>query len=62
VRQVPIHRPTRDLHAELLKIPHDAKEVQSIEDLADLLEQCFTLNPQKRVTCEQALRHPFLIA
>jgi len=62
VRQVAITRPTRDLHADLMKIPHDPKEVSAIEGLADLLEQIFTLNPQKRITCEQALRHPFLTA
>ncbi|POW21435.1 hypothetical protein PSHT_02450 [Puccinia striiformis] len=26
----------------------------------DLLEKCLTFNPKKRITCEEALRHPYL--
>ena len=30
-----------------------------VEQLADLLEKIFTLDPDKRITPEDALRHPF---
>lgn len=26
----------------------------------DLLDRCLTFNPKKRITCEEALRHPYL--
>jgi serine/threonine protein kinase len=37
--------------------PDTRKKLQAF---ADLLEKCFTLDPDKRITAKQALAHPFI--
>ena len=31
-----------------------------VKDFADFLDKCFMLDPDKRITPQDALRHPFL--
>jgi serine/threonine-protein kinase PRP4 len=37
------------------------KELKKVQSLKDLLERCFTLDPAKRITPQEALLHPFLV-
>ena len=34
-------------------------ETRELNHFVDLLERCLTLNPDKRITPTEALRHPF---
>ena len=36
------------------------KELKKVQSLKDLLERCFTLDPAKRISPQEALLHPFL--
>ncbi len=54
-------KPTRDLRTRLLAASsgmNDA-ETRELNHFVDLLERCLTLNPDKRITPSEALRHPF---
>jgi serine/threonine-protein kinase PRP4 len=52
--------PERDLKAELLGLCKKADEKTKALQLYDLLDKIFTLDPMKRITIEEVLRHPFL--
>ncbi|KAK3990996.1 putative Serine/threonine-protein kinase prp4 [Cladorrhinum sp. PSN332] len=61
VRTLPVVKPTRDLRTRLLAASSgmtDA-ETRELNHFIDLLERCLTLNPDKRLTPAEALRHPF---
>ena len=32
-----------------------------LREFADFLDKCFMLDPEKRITPQDALRHPFLV-
>ncbi|KAJ5577257.1 hypothetical protein N7535_004183 [Penicillium sp. DV-2018c] len=56
-------KPTRDLKTRLMAqgtrgMP-DA-EVKELGQFLDLLDRCLSLNPEKRITPNEALKHPFL--
>jgi serine/threonine-protein kinase PRP4 len=62
VRMVNFLKPTRDLKSRLMGAARglgdaDLKELQSF---VDLLDRCLTLNPEKRITPSEALKHPFI--
>jgi len=57
-------KPQRSLAQELLSSYHAApnlsqKEIAWVNRLADLITQCLTLDPKKRITPEAALQHDF---
>ncbi|KAI9675824.1 MAG: U4/U6 small nuclear ribonucleoprotein prp4 [Trizodia sp. TS-e1964] len=56
-------KPTRDLKTRLVSAA--AKEMNDVEIrelnlFADLLDKCLSLNPEKRCTPSEALKHPFI--
>ncbi|KOS44319.1 hypothetical protein ACN38_g4738 [Penicillium nordicum] len=60
---VDFKKPTRDLKSRLMAqgirgMP-DA-EVKELTMFLDLLDRCLSLNPEKRITPTEALKHPFL--
>ncbi|KAL9602320.1 MAG: hypothetical protein Q9219_001886 [cf. Caloplaca sp. 3 TL-2023] len=62
VRILNFTKPTRDLRARLVA---NAKEMNDVEikelySFVDLLDRCLSLNPEKRCTPAEALRHPFI--
>ncbi|SPQ23822.1 c966836d-6d64-4a29-b56e-9d332b6b971a [Thermothielavioides terrestris] len=54
-------KPTRDLRTRLLAASAGMSDAEGRElnHFVDLLERCLTLNPDKRITPAEALRHPF---
>ncbi|KAL1837695.1 hypothetical protein VTJ49DRAFT_3507 [Mycothermus thermophilus] len=54
-------KPTRDLRSRLLAASAGMTDAESRElnHFIDLLERCLTLNPDKRITPAEALKHPF---
>ncbi|KAL2200302.1 kinase-like domain-containing protein [Corynascus similis CBS 632.67] len=61
VRTLASVKPTRDLRTRLLAASAgmDDAESRELNHFTDLLERCLTLNPDKRLTPADALRHPF---
>ncbi|KAK8194820.1 kinase-like domain-containing protein [Phyllosticta capitalensis] len=62
VRMVNFTKPTRDLKSRLIgssKGLTDA-ELKEVNLFHDLLDKCLSLNPEKRITPYEALRHPFI--
>ncbi|KAJ4300552.1 U4/U6 small nuclear ribonucleoprotein prp4 [Collariella sp. IMI 366227] len=61
VRTLASVKMTRDLRTRLLAASQGIGEVEARElnCFVDLLERCLTLNPDKRITPGEALRHPF---
>ncbi|KAI0842214.1 kinase-like protein [Hypoxylon sp. FL0890] len=61
VRTLAIVKPTRDLRTRLLAASGGMNDVESrdLNHFIDLLERCLTLNPDKRITPSEALKHPF---
>ncbi|OTA64678.1 kinase-like protein [Hypoxylon sp. EC38] len=64
VRTLAIVKPTRDLRTRLLAASGGMNDVESrdLNHFVDLLERCLTLNPDKRITPSEALKHPFFTA
>lgn len=55
-------KPTRDLKTRLManvKGMND-DEIKEINAFVDLLDRCLSLNPERRCTPAEALRHPFI--
>ena len=54
-------KPTRDLRTRLLAASGgmDDMETRELYYFVDLLERCLALNPDKRITPWEALKHPF---
>lgn len=61
VRTLAVVKPTRDLRTRVLAASSDLNdaETRELNHFVDLLERCLTLNPDKRLTASEALRHPF---
>ncbi|KAK4161572.1 putative Serine/threonine-protein kinase prp4 [Cladorrhinum sp. PSN259] len=61
IRTLPVVKPTRDLRTRLLAASSgmNDSETRELNHFIDLLERCLTLNPDKRLTPAEALRHPF---
>ncbi|KAI1470098.1 kinase-like protein [Daldinia caldariorum] len=64
VRTLAVVKPTRDLRTRLLAASGGMNDVESrdLNHFIDLLERCLTLNPDKRITPSEALKHPFFAA
>lgn len=63
VRILNFTKPTRDLKTRLManvKGMADA-EFKELNLFVDLLERCLNLNPEKRCTPTEALKHPFIL-
>lgn len=62
-RVLDFKKPTRDLRTRLMG--KDARlsegEAKELTLFVDLLERCLNLNPEKRCTPTEALRHPFIL-
>ncbi|KAI1259626.1 kinase-like protein [Xylariaceae sp. FL1019] len=61
MRTMAIVKPTRDLRTRLLGASGGMSDAESrdLNHFVDLLERCLALNPDKRVTPSEALKHPF---
>lgn len=55
-------KPTRDLKARMLANAKDMNdaEIKELISFVDLLDRCLNLNPEKRCTPTEALKHPFI--
>ncbi|GAB1318712.1 U4/U6 small nuclear ribonucleoprotein prp4 [Madurella fahalii] len=61
IKTMAVVPPTRDLRTRLLAASSGMSdaETRELNHFVDLLERCLTLNPDKRLTPGEALRHPF---
>lgn len=59
----PVVKPTRDLRARLMTASGgmDEAEARHLNNFHDLLDRCLAVNPDKRLTPSEALRHPFFL-
>ncbi|KAI0101608.1 kinase-like domain-containing protein [Nemania sp. FL0031] len=64
VRTLAIVKPTRDLRTRLMAASGGMTDVESrdLNNFVDLLERCLALNPDKRLTPSEALKHPFFLS
>jgi len=62
VRTLALIKPTRDLRTRLMAASSGMSdaEAKELNLFHDLLEKCLHLNPDKRITPHEALKHPFL--
>ncbi|KAI9146433.1 kinase-like domain-containing protein [Paraphysoderma sedebokerense] len=62
VRPISITKPTKDLRSRLLADSShmSEEEFKLVSSFADLLDRALTLNPEKRLNVQEALRHPFI--
>jgi serine/threonine-protein kinase PRP4 len=63
VKMLMISKPVRDLRTRLLSASKGLTDVETKELnlFVDLLDRCLALNPEKRITPAEALRHPFIM-
>lgn len=63
VRILNFNKPVRDLKTRLTANIRGTNDAEAKEVLlfVDLLERCLNLNPEKRCTPAEALRHPFIM-
>lgn len=61
VRILPVVKPTRDLRTRLMAASSGMSEAEArhLNHFHDLLDRCLAVNPEKRITPADALRHPF---
>lgn len=62
IRMLNFLRPTRDLKTRLMAAAKGLGEtdMKEVNLFADLLDRCLALNPEKRITPNEALKHPFV--
>jgi serine/threonine-protein kinase PRP4 len=62
VRMINLLRPTRDLKTRLMSAAKGLGEtdMKELNLFVDLLDRCLALNPEKRITPAEALKHPFI--
>lgn len=62
VRIMSFSKPTRDLKTRLMANVKGVSdvEIKELNAFIDLLDRCLSLNPERRCTAAEALRHPFL--
>lgn len=55
-------KPSRDLKSRLISSTKGLSEaeIKEINLFYDLLDKCLALNPEKRITPTEALKHPFI--
>lgn len=62
VKIMNFNKPTRELRSRLLattsQLPES--ELKELNLFTDLLDKCLNLNPEKRCTPAEALKHPFI--
>lgn len=58
-----ITRPIRDLRTRLVSVSRGLTDVETKELnlFIDLIDRCLALNPEKRCTPSEALKHPFIL-
>lgn len=66
MRSLTINKPTRELKTRVMSAAagagaDDATEIKDLQLFIDLLDRCLNLNPEKRCTPTEALRHPFIM-
>ncbi|EPQ64200.1 Bgt-3368 [Blumeria graminis f. sp. tritici] len=63
VRILSFSKPSRDLRTRLSSASKGLTEAETKELalFADLLDRCLVLNPEKRITPTEALKHPFIL-
>ncbi len=62
IKTLAFSKPTRDLRTRLMSAAKGLNDIET-KELAlfiDLLERCLALNPEKRITPNEALKHPFI--
>ncbi|POS70473.1 serine/threonine-protein kinase prp4 [Diaporthe helianthi] len=61
IRILSVVKPTRDLRTRLMAASSgmDELEAKQLNLFHDLLDRCLALNPDKRITPAEALKHPF---
>ncbi|GAB0140052.1 hypothetical protein EsHS_00000690 [Epichloe bromicola] len=64
VRTMAVIKPTRDLRTRLNAASAGMKdaEARNLNHFIDLLEQCLALNPDKRISAAEALKHPLFVS
>lgn len=62
VKTMTFAKPVRDLRTRLLSASKglSEEEMKELNLFADLLDRCLALNPEKRCTPGEALKHPFI--
>ena len=62
VRLINFTKPSRDLKSRLVATTKGLNDVETRELnlFVDLLDRCLSLNPEKRITPKEALKHPFI--
>jgi len=62
VKMLNLVRPTRDLKTRLMSAAKGLGEtdMKELNLFVDLLDRCLALNPEKRITPSEALKHPFI--
>ena len=59
MRLVEINQPTKDLTSILRSSKAGADDTRLVSSFTNLLDQCLVLDPTKRITIQDALKHPF---
>ena len=61
VRTINFTKPTRELKQRLMSAATgNEAEMKELNAFVDLLERCLNLNPERRCTPDEALKHPFI--
>jgi serine/threonine-protein kinase PRP4 len=60
IQKIKYTEPSRSIIDQLRKVKDRDDNIRKVKEFADLLDKIFILDPEKRITVNECLRHPFL--
>jgi len=60
IQKIRYDKPNKNIYESILKHKAEGDDIKKLKEFADLLDKIFNLDPAKRITVAECLKHPFI--